>query len=74
MLKEKFAEISTPKAAKNSSKMKPICGHGPNTCYGPYVENDACNFGQHLKDSNYMHVGKSGWIKSSSNSSLASEA
>lgn len=38
---EEQVESSTPKSAKNSSKAKPICGHGPNIGHGPYVENDA---------------------------------
>lgn len=60
MLKEKVGESSVLKGANNSSKMKPICGHGSNTRYRPYVENDGCDFCKHLKDSPYMLVGRSG--------------
>lgn len=37
------------------------------------MENESCDFCHHLKDYHYMHVGKSGWLESSSNSSLASK-
>ena len=49
--------------------MKPICGHGLYIGYGPYVDNDACEFCQHLKESPYVPIFKSGWIESSSTSS-----
>lgn len=53
--------------------MNPICGHGLNIGYGSYVENDACNFCQHLKDSPYVLVGKISWLESSSTLSSTSE-
>lgn len=53
--------------------MKPICGHRLYTRYGPYVENDACNFCEHIKDSPYVLVGKSGWQESSYTSSSTFE-
>lgn len=74
MLKEQFGECSTTVIEKDTSKVKPVCGHGPNTGCGHYVENDACAFSQHLKDSHYMFFGNSGWLDSSSNLSSASEA
>lgn len=68
LLEEEIGESFIPEASNNPSKMKPICGHGPNIGYGPYVENDVCEFFQHLKDSSYVSVGKSGWLESSSTS------
>lgn len=37
------------------------------------MENDACEFCQHLKDYPSISVGKSGWLESSSNSSSTSK-
>ena len=36
VLEEQVDESSTPMATKDTSKMKPICGHGSNNGYGPY--------------------------------------
>jgi len=63
IVEEHTSECYIPKVAKNPSKMKPICGNGPYIRYGSYVENDACNFCQHIKYSRYVPVGKSGWLK-----------
>lgn len=44
VLDEKFAENSTPAPAKENSKMKPVCAHDSNSGFGPYVEDDKCEF------------------------------
>jgi len=49
VLEEQVVESSTPVIAKDTSKMKPICGHGSHISYGPYGENDACAFCNHLQ-------------------------
>ena len=74
MLEEKVAESSTPMTTKDTSKMKPICGNGSNNGYGPYEEDDACTFFNHLQNSHHMPVGKSGWLESSAMSSSSSKA
>jgi len=60
VFEEPVSESSTLEATNNSFKMKPNCGHGLNTCYGSYVENDALEFSQHIKEYNYVPIGKSG--------------
>lgn len=44
VLEEQIGESSIPEVANNSSKMKPICGHGPNTGYGPLLRMILVNF------------------------------
>ena len=62
VLEEKVVGSSTPVTTKETSKVKPICEHGSNKCYGQYEESDACEFCKHLQDSHHMLVGKSGWL------------
>lgn len=66
MLEEQVAKSSTPVPARETSRMKSICGHGSNNGYGPYEEDDACEFCKHLQEAHHdMPVDKSGWIESS---------
>lgn len=74
VLEEQVGESSTLVTEKETSKVKPICGYVSNIVYGPYEENYACAFFQHLQDSDHMHVCKSGWLESSANSSSSSKA
>ena len=62
VLNEKFAESVTPAAAKETSKMKLIRPHGSNSGFGPYVEDDACDFFKHLQYEHPMAVDKSRWL------------
>lgn len=44
VLKEQVTKSSTLLIAKDTSRRKPIRGHGLKSGYGPYGEDDACAF------------------------------
>ena len=73
VLEEQVVESSTLVTAKETSKEKPICGHGSNSGYGTYEENDVWDFCKHLQGSHHILVGNSGWLESSKMSSSSSE-
>ncbi len=64
-LDEQVAESSTPTPTRESFRMRPVCGHGSNSGFGPYVEDVACDFCKHLQEAHHMSVDKSGWLDSS---------
>jgi len=76
VLDEQVAESSTLVPARETSSMRPICGHGSNSRFGPYVEDVACAFCKHLQEAHHMPVDKSGWLESSTSwlSSSSSKA
>lgn len=65
VLDEKVVESATLAPTKETSKMKPVCAHGSNSVFGPYVEDDACEFCKHLQEAHPMEVDKIGWLDSS---------
>lgn len=72
VLEEQVVESSTPVLARETSRMKLVCGHGSNNGYGPYKEDDACNFCKHIQEAHHILVDKSGWLESSAISLLSS--
>ena len=65
VLDEQVVEISTPIPAREGSRMRPVCGNGSNSGFGPYVEDIAYAFCKHLQEAHHMPVNKSGWLESS---------
>jgi len=65
VLDEQVAEISNLVLARETSRLKPVCGHGSKNGFGPYVEDVACAFFKHLQEAHHIPVDKSGWLQSS---------